>query len=540
MRATRNRAPGGGPSPRIEVRAPYLESPYIRGGTDDRSSRGARARWHGPCFDAPSLPTVRKKRTSPGVALEAWVNAISRHTEPETIHWWSGSTADRDLASERVTKMRQEGPTHIDLERPQILVSTHRRIDAGPTNLWVSREDAQSRLWPLLRGCMRGRAMYVVPYLLGPPSSRFCRVGVQITDSPHVALDIDAKTRAGKVALDHPASSAAFARGLHCREAVRGAQRLLVHFPELVETWSIGSDSLREAQLCVGIEGLRLASARAREEGWLAERMSLFSLTRAKGSTRFLAAAAADSGGMAELEAELRSSADARLSRIGGESSWMRVGDDGRLWAVSPEEKTGESPVGVPVDAVVWCGRQTRSTPLIYEAQSWRHGVYMGATLMREAEGASWPTYDPMSMLAVCGYNMGDYFSHWLSIGRKLVYPPKFFHINWFRVDAEGRRLWPGGAENIRILKWMGERMDGTGGAVPSPLGRTPDVAELDLRGLDMSHERLLQALSCDQAALLAQAESARQFLFKFGDCLPATLLNEHRQLVRRLQESVH
>jgi len=218
----------------------------------------------------------------------------------------------------------------------------------------------------------------------------------------------------------------------------------------------------------------------------------------------------------------------------------MRPAEDRRLRAICPDVRGWEPSSGVPLSAIIFCGRQARSTPLVYETRSWRHGVYVGATLMREVEGATWVTHNPMSMLASCGYNMGDYFSHWLSIGRKLHYPPKIFHVNWFRSDGEAQRLWPGGGDNMRILKWIAERVDGTAGARTSPLGLTPELESLDLNGLDLPPDRVEQLLSGNHAALLRQAESARQFLAKFGDCLPAQLLMEHRLLVRRLQESLH
>jgi phosphoenolpyruvate carboxykinase (GTP) len=199
-----------------------------------------------------------------------------------------------------------------------------------------------------------------------------------------------------------------------------------------------------------------------------------------------------------------------------------------------------EPSAGVPLSAIVFCGRQGRSTPLVFEARSWRHGVYIGATLMREVEGASALVHNPMSMLGSCGYNMGDYFSHWLAIGRKLQYPPKIFHVNWFRSEGDAQRLWPGGSDNMRVLKWIVERAEGDAEARSCAPGLTPVLASFDCDGLELPQDRLQQLLSCNHAALLRQAESARKFLSKFGDCLPAPLLAEHRSLVRRLQESLH
>ena len=218
----------------------------------------------------------------------------------------------------------------------------------------------------------------------------------------------------------------------------------------------------------------------------------------------------------------------------------MHPAADGRLWAISPEHRDWEPTSGVPLAAIVFCGRQTRSTPLVYETRSWRQGVYVGATLMREAPGSGAITHDPMSMLSACGYNLGDYFVHWLAVGRKLYDPPKIFHANWFRSDGEGRRLWPGGADNIRLFRWIAERVDGTARARETPVGMTPDLESFDRQGLSLSEEQLEQQLSCSHGALLRQAESARKFLMKVGDTLPTSLLTEHRNLVRRLEQSLH
>jgi phosphoenolpyruvate carboxykinase (GTP) len=268
--------------------------------------------------------------------------------------------------------------------------------------------------------------------------------------------------------------------------------------------------------------------------------MTLFSLASPTGVTSHVAVAGADAGGVQELEGIPPLTRGWSVRRLGGETCWLRAAPDGKLRAICPDVRGWEPSSGVALSAIIFCGRQARSTPLVYEARSWRHGVYVGATLMREAEGTGLPVHNPMSMLGSCGYNMGDYFSHWLSIGRKLHYPPKIFHVNWFRSEGDAQRLWRGGADNLRILEWIAERAEGDGAARSSALGFTPDLGAIDREGLDLSPDRLEQLLSGNHAALLRQAESARKFLSKFGDCLPAPLLAEHRSLVRRLQESLH
>jgi GTP-dependent phosphoenolpyruvate carboxykinase len=478
---------------------------------------------------------------SPNLALRSWVRTVAQHTRPDVVHWWAGTDEERAQVATALARAIRDEPAEPDLDRAPVVVSTHRRVEAGPTNMWMSRHDAQARVWPLFSGSMQQRTMYVVPYMLGAPRSPFCKVGVQLTDSPRIVATIDALTRAGHGALDQLAGALDFERSIHSLADRKKAERLILHFPDIVETWSIGSGSLTNAVLCGGLEGLRLASARAREEGWLAEHMALFSVTNPEGVTSYVAVAGADAGGVQELEAIPPLTLGWRVRRLGRETCWLRAADDGRLRAICPDVRSWEPSAGVALSAIIFCGRQARSTPLVYEARSWRHGVYVGATLMREVEDAGWVTHNPMSMLGSCGYNMGDYFSHWLAIGRALYYPPKIFHVNWFRTEGDAQRLWSGGADNTRILKWIVGRAGGDDvSARSSALGFVPEPESLDLEGLDLPPGRLEQLLTGNNAALLRQAEGARKFLAKFGDKLPAALLKEHRSLVRRLQESLH
>lgn len=476
---------------------------------------------------------------SSSLALRSWVRTVAEHTLPDNVHWWAGTNEERTaVAPALAASLDDDHEQH--LASAPVVVATHRRVDAGPTNIWMSREDAQARVWPMFRGVMRQRTMYVVPYMLGAPCSPFRTVGVQLTDSPRVVASIDALARSGRAPLDELNGSLSFDRSIHSVAQLKREEQLIVHFPDIVETWSIGSDSLTNAVLCSGTEGLRLASARAREEGWLAEHMTLFSVTDPAGAISYVATAGADAGGIHELEAIPTLTLGWQIKRLGGEVCWLRPGGDGKLNAICPDLRTWEPTSGVPLSAIIFCGRQARSTPLVYEARSWRHGVYVGATLMREVDGMSSPWYNPMSMLGTCSYNMGDYFSHWLAMGRKLHYPPKIFHVNWFRSEGDSQRIWPGGRDNMRILKWIVERCDGDASARSSAVGLTPEPDALDRDGLALPADQLEQVLAGNPAALLRQADGARKFLSKFGDCLPAPLLAEHRALVRRLQESLH
>lgn len=477
-------------------------------------------------------------RKFPNVSLRSWVHTVAEHTSPDDVHWWAGSDEERRAVAPALAASLAHGPER-DRGPAPVVVATHRRVDAGPTNVWMSRDDAQSRVWPMFRGAMRRRTLYVVPYMLGAPRSPFCKVGVQLTDSLRVVATIDALARTGRAALDELAGSANFDRSIHSVGQPNREEQLLVHFPDIVETWSIGSDSPTNSVLCGGTEGLRLASARAREEGWLAEHMALFAIVEPGGATSYVAVAGADAGGIQELEAIPPLTLGWRIEKLGGEVCWLRPDEDGKLSAICPDVRSWQPSSGVPLSAIIFCGRQARSTPLVYEARSWRHGVYVGATLMRETEGVSSPGYNPMSMLGTCSYNMGDYFAHWLAIGRKLHYPPKVFHVNWFRTEA-ARLVWPGGRDNMRILKWIVARCGGDTSARASAVGFTPEPDELERDGLELPADCLEQVLTGNPAALLRQAEGARRFLAKFGDCLPAPLFAEHRSLVRRLQETLH
>jgi phosphoenolpyruvate carboxykinase (GTP) len=576
-------------------------------------------------------------------ALLAWVNTVAQHALPQRIKWCDGTKLERAELVQSMLSARQL----IELEPAQhprsflyrtdehdaapdeqlTFISAHKRVDAGPTNRWLSPEEAQSIVWPLFRGAMRGRTLYVVPYLLGPPNSRFCRAGVQLTDSPYIALTLGTMARVGLIALDVLDNSLDFARAVHSQGDLSPERRFVVHFPDIADAWSIGSVNWGNALLSSGSQGLRLASVRAHEEGWLAEHMSILAITNPEGRAHYVAAAIADGSAGEELALDESSLRGWTVKRVTRDACWMRPESDGQLWAVSPElgvsgniaalgtqdrnqlwgastsdviltnvalragqrpwwEELGplhadefvedwrgqawspsgargraahaqaryafvprsvsgkagrvHSPRGVPISGIILCGRQARSSPLVCEARSWRQGVYFGATLNREADGDQHLVHDPMAMLGSCGYNMGDYLSHWLAIGRKLQAPPKVFGVNWFRRDVNGRRLWPGGAENIRILKWIFERMDGTAFAQSAAVGLIPDLESLDLQGLDLPPDRLAQLFANNQAALLRQAERTISFLGIFGDCLPSALLAEHRSLVRRLQESLH
>jgi phosphoenolpyruvate carboxykinase (GTP) len=580
-------------------------------------------------------------------ALDSWVQSVAAHTQPSRIHWCDGSEEERALLEREMLSagtlveldpkehprsfLHRSDPTDVARTEHLTFISTTRDVDAGPTNNWMSRERAENSVWPLFAGAMKGRTLYVVPYLMGPASSPFSRVGVEITDSPYVVLNLRIMTRMGNAARQHLGASERFVRGLHSLGDLSPERRFIVHFPETREIWSIGSGYGGNALLSKKCHALRIASVQAREEGWLAEHMLILGLTNPEGRTHYVAAAFPSACGKTNLAMLVPTLPGWKVDTVGDDICWMHPGEDGRLWAINPEagmfgvapgtstktnpnamksldhdviftnvalragrrvwwegmskldanesledwrgakwEPSSTTPAahpnsrftaplrqcpsasgsfelsrGVPISAIVFGGRRSKLAPLVYQAQSWQHGVYVGATMVSETTAAATgavgvPRNDPMAMLPFCGYNMGDYFAHWLSFEKRLTRPPGVFHVNWFRTGNDGRFLWPGFGDNVRVLKWILERTEGRAEAREAPIGLLPREDALDVSGLDLPRERLSSLLAVDGAAWLEESERARAFLERFGEQLPQGLLAEHRALVKRLHESLH
>ncbi|WP_437766593.1 phosphoenolpyruvate carboxykinase (GTP) [Sorangium sp. So ce281] len=581
-------------------------------------------------------------------ALRAWVQAIAEHTRPARIRWCDGSeeertTLERDMAlsgsfieldprTHPRSFLHRSDPTDVARTEHLTFISTPRQEDAGPTNHWMSREEAQTRVWSLFAGAMKDRTMYVVPYLMGPAGSPFSRVGVELTDSPYVALNLRIMTRMGRAALGPLGAAESFVRGIHSLGDLSPDRRFVVHFPETLEIWSIGSGYGGNALLSKKCHALRIASAQARAEGWLAEHMLILGLTSPEGRTHYVTAAFPSACGKTNLAMLVPSLPGWKVETVGDDICWMHPGSDGRLWAINPENgmfgvapgtslKTNPNAMkslthdviftnvalragrrvwwegmsrldeheviedwrgakwtngsatspaahpnsrftvplrqcpsaagsfdlatGVPISAILFGGRRSKLAPLVYEARSFRHGVYVGATMASETTAAATGAVgvlrnDPMAMLPFCGYNMGDYFAHWIAVGKGLSRPPKIFHVNWFRTGDDGRMLWPGFGDNIRVLKWIFERVEGTATARESAIGLLPHERGIDLTGMDLSNDALFQLLAVDSGAWLREADGVLEFLRKFADRLPAALLTEHRSLVKRLHDSLH
>ena len=433
-------------------------------------------------------------------------------------------------------------------------------------------EDAKERAGALFRGAMRGRTMYVVPYLMGPAASPYCKVGVEITDSPYVVASMYIMARIGRVALDRVGNSEEFVPGLHSLGDLNPDRRYVLHFPEEKLIWSIGSGYGGNALLGKKCFALRIASWMAREQSWMAEHMLIVGLTGPSGKTMYIAAAFPSACGKTNPNVMAARRSNAIFTNLGltpsGEPWWEGMdaappagtidwlgrphtgGSEpvaqansrytvpaGQTPSISPR---WEDPEGVPISAFLFGGRRARVAPLVYEARDWQHGVFVAATMASETTAAitgqvGVTRRDPMAMLPFCGYNMGRYFGHWLEMGRRIPKPPRIFHVNWFRKGADGKFLWPGYGENVRVLKWVMERVEGTAAAAETPIGLVPARDALTLDGLNISRAAVDELLRVDPADWTTEADATRKFFERFGNSLPQEIRQEQEQLHERL-----
>jgi len=581
-----------------------------------------------------------------GSPVEQWVDEVARTTRPDSIYWCDGSEAERQrltdelLAAGELTRLNDKHYPNSYLSRsdPQDVARTERLTfiitdkpeDVGPTNNWMSREDANSKVWPLFDGCMRGRTMYVVPYIMGPVESPYSKVGVEITDSRYVVLNMRIMTRMGQVALDRLNGGATdWVPGIHSIGDLSPDRRFIMHFPETRTIWSIGSGYGGNALLGKKCLALRIASTMARDQGWLAEHMLILGLESPDGDVTYIAGAFPSACGKTNL-AMLRSPFEDegwKVRTVGEDIAWINIGSDGRLWAINPEagyfgvapgtnratnpnamaaverdtiftnvalkddgtvwwegmdgpkpnhlidwlgrdwtpdspDKAAhpnsrfttpavnnpaisshwEDPRGVPISAILFGGRRADTVPLVFQALSWEHGVYMGATMASETTAAAEAKVgvvrnDPMAMLPFCGYNMADYWGHWIEMGRRASNPPAVFQVNWFQRDDDGNFIWPGFGQNMRVLRWVREQaLEGSNGhSRETPIGVLP--APQDIRGEEagVSSKHMDQLLSVDHDAWQREVESQERFLGEFGDRLPKELRGELDSLKQRV-----
>jgi phosphoenolpyruvate carboxykinase (GTP) len=577
-------------------------------------------------------------------AVHRWVNEVARMCRPDDVVWCDGSESERErlfevavragdlipLNQQRLSgcSLHRSAPNDVARTEHLTYICSREEAAAGPTNNWMAPAEAYDRLSAIFAGSMEGRTMYVIPFLLGPLGSRFSKVGVQVTDSVYVVLNMRMMTRMGAVALEHLGGSDDFTRGLHAKADLSTSRRFICHFPEDNTIWSVGSGYGGNALLSKKCMALRLASVMGRREGWLAEHMLIVGVETPEGEITYVAGAFPSACGKTNLAMLVppASMRGWRIHTVGEDIAWLRVGDDGRLLAINPEagffgvapgtsSKTNpaamgtiqrntiftnvalrpdgtvwweghddpppakaldwrgrpwtpasgepaahpnsrftapaaqcpsispewQDPEGVPISAILFGGRRQTLIPLVYESFDAQHGTFLGATLASETTAAATGATgvvrrDPMAMLPFCGYNMADYWAHWLATAKRLSRPPKIFRVNWFRRDERGRFLWPGFGENLRVLQWVIERCKGVGKAEETPLGFLPTRSAINREGLDVSDDALAELLAVDREGWRITLRGQAEFFAKFEDRLPPAIRAEHEALARRLR----
>ncbi len=576
-------------------------------------------------------------------ALETWVNEVAAHTTPDRIHWVDGSPQENDrlidemLASGTLHRLNADkfpncylhrsDPTDVARTEHLTFICSRAQDDTGPTNNWMAPADAKQKVGALFKGSMRGRTLYVIPYLMGPQGSPSSKVGVEITDSAYVVANMRIMTRMGTAALDQLGSAGEFVKGLHSLGDLSPDRRFIAHFPEEKTIWSVGSGYGGNALLGKKCFALRIASVQAREEGWLAEHMLILGLESPTGETHYVAAAFPSACGKTNLAMLVPPASQKgwKVWTVGDDIAWLRPGPDGRLWAINPEagffgvapgtsnrtnpnamasvransiftnvavtedncpwwegfdgavpehltdwrgqpwrkgsaERAAhpnsrftaparqcpsisprfEDPQGVPISAFIFGGRRVRTAPLVLEAFDWNHGVFVAASVASETTAAQSGAVgvvrrDPMAMLPFCGYNMGDYWAHWLRMGTAVPKPPKIFHVNWFRHGPDGKFLWPGFGENMRVLRWIVDRCQGAGAATEAAIGGLPAKGAIDTGGLQMSNGTMDELLSVSKDDWREEAEGIGEFFGKIGKRLPDEMTRQREALVKRL-----
>ena len=579
-------------------------------------------------------------------AVLNWIDEMAAMTTPDKIVWIDGSEAQLEelrkeaVLSGEMIKLNEEKLPGCYYHRTAVndvarvegrtFICADTKENAGPTNNWMDPKEAYAMAAEIFKGSMKGRTMYVIPFSMGPVGSPFAKVGIELTDSIYVVLNMAIMTRVGTAVMDMLGDSTDFVHGLHSKCELDEEKRYILQFPQDNTIWSCNSGYGGNVLLGKKCFALRIASYQGWKEGWMAEHMLILGIENPQGEVKYVAAAFPSACGKTNLAMlippELYREKGYKVWTVGDDIAWLRVGPDGRLWAINPEagffgvapgtnaksnpnalastqkdtiftnvvynpedgtvwwegldknppkhaldwkgnpwdpssdvkgahpnsrftapakncpciSVEWEAPQGVPLSAIIFGGRRAKTAPLVYQSRDWTHGVFVGSIMASETTAAASGAVgvvrrDPMAMLPFCGYNMGDYWQHWLDMGKKIKNQPKIFNVNWFRLNENGSFMWPGFGDNFRVLEWIIKRCEGKVDAKMTEIGYIPEAEDINLEGMDYEIEKghkftiedLRSILSVEKPYWLEDVKSIKEFYAKFGDKLPKELAKE-------------